>query len=100
MSDKSHSLRELNNNNNNNKLRILLSIHGVESGLISSKPTQEELKTLPHIEITSEVPWEPYSPEYHELAVCEVVTLLCTSSAEINADHLVNAIQVLTGQPS
>jgi hypothetical protein len=58
---------------------------------------------LPYIEMTSEVPWEPYSPElhHHELAVCEVatppVTLPCTSSAKINADRLVNAIQVLDG---
>jgi hypothetical protein len=88
------------------KLRIPLAIHGVVSGLISSKPTQEELETLSHIEMTSEVPWEPYSPELHhrELAVCEVATppamLPYTSSAEINANCLVNAIQVLAGQPS
>jgi hypothetical protein len=90
-------------NKSTHKLRIPLSIHGVASGFISSKPTQEELETLTHIEMTSEVPWEPYSPELHhrELAVCEVatppVTLPPASSAEINADRLVNAIQVLDG---
>ena len=43
-----------------------LSLNGTISVFSTSKPMWEEHNTLPHIELTSDVPWEPSSVEHAE----------------------------------
>jgi len=43
------------------KVTIPLELHGVISGFPTRRPTNEGIKTLPRIELTSSVPWEPTS---------------------------------------
>ena len=47
-------------------LTIPLTLDGVVSTFPTSKPTWEEYNTLPHIEMTSDMPWEPCSAEHAE----------------------------------
>ena len=47
-------------------ISIPLHLDGVILNFPSSMPTWEEYKMLPHIELTSNMPWDPHSIEYAE----------------------------------
>jgi hypothetical protein len=47
-------------------LEIELSVHGVACGFISRKPTEEEVRTYPHYELTSKATWDPKSGDMEE----------------------------------
>ena len=57
----SHSIHEP-------KTRISIPLHldAVILNFPSSKPTWEEYTILPHIELTSNMPWDPHAIEYVE----------------------------------
>jgi hypothetical protein len=47
-------------------LRMPLEMSGVISYLPTWRPTDEELETCISYDLTSDVPWEPYSPSFRE----------------------------------
>lgn len=51
-------------------LLIPLRLAGTMSGFDTRKPTDEEILTLPRVEVTSPIPWNPYDPVHasNELA--------------------------------
>ena len=49
-----------------NPVVIRLSLRGIMSGFESFKPTQQEIKKLPRIIMTSDTPWNPSSTVHEE----------------------------------
>jgi hypothetical protein len=47
-------------------LQMPLEMNGVISYLPTRLPTEKELAECDSYDLTSEVPWEPYSPSFHE----------------------------------
>ena len=53
------------------KLELPMALHGVISHLLTRKPTRQELDRyheglLQHVELTANLPWEPYSAKFAE----------------------------------
>jgi len=82
------------------QLRIPLSLDGISSGFVSRKPTWEEYKQYPHIELTSSMPWDPSSDQFAKMeetyvsSVCVADKMLANDQAR-NASRLVFAVQSL-----
>jgi len=83
-----------------NKIRIPLELKGIVSGFQSVRPTIEMVDRYPHIELTSDVPWDPNSAMYaeREMQVASVnhnpVTRVTPAD---NEDRLVGAIASYRG---
>ena len=76
----SHLIHEL-----KSRISIPLCLDGVISTFPSLKPTWEEYNLLPHIELTSDMPWDPHSVEYAEREE-NCVGSVCTQDRELQLD--------------
>ena len=68
-------------------ISIPLHLDGVISTFPSLRPTWEEFNTLPHIKLTSDVPWDPHSAEYAEREE-NCVGCVCTRDEEMDSNGL------------
>ena len=57
------------------------------STFLSLKPMWEEFNTLPHIELTLDVPWDPHSAEYAEREE-NCVGCVCTCNEVLDLNGL------------